>query len=323
MKKLLFFILLLQFLNNGCVHKNIIDTIINDYIAVLPFNNAGYSVSGTESIKLNDNDIVLIESLLKEFAREFNDKNEYPYIQINLEQCYRQYYPYLFTSRNIKYVKVWLFSNIPNNLNWHKDAINGSYGDHFSVQLNITEQLYRYGEFVPGRDISRLISSNNNRIIYTMNETDEPIIYSIILNAINEDLGGNFNFWNINRNINLMDNVDIRRSAREMALWLKRNRPSIDDNLLDSFIENNSQFYSFNERVNILQENMKWKWHESRNSHKESYVVFSRIGYNIDKTNSFVYVGCYFGDISHGLYYFLEKENKAWKIKYVIPGWIS
>jgi hypothetical protein len=316
MRKIIILALLFQFISSVFAQ-------LNEKIAILPFNNAGFFVYGGTPVQLNTDDFELLDSLLLEYARENNDKNEYPYIQINLEQCYRQYYPYMFTSSNTKSVKVWLFTNIPSNLNWQERAINSSYGDHFSVVINITEQSYRHGEFVPGGDISKLISSDSNRIIYTIEIAEEPIIYSTILNAINEGWGNIFNPWNISRNINLMDRVDIRRSAREMAIYIKRNNPSIDDDLLESFIENNSQFFVFDEKTNILQENIRWRWYVPINSRRESYVSFSRIGYNINKTKSLVYVGCYFGDFAYGEYYILGKENGIWRIKYFLPAWIS
>ena len=43
----------------------------------------------------------------------------------------------------------------------------------------------------------------------------------------------------------------------------------------------------------------------------------------MNKTKSLVYIGCFFGDFSYGLYYILEKENNNWKITYVLPAWIS
>lgn len=333
MRKMLFLILVLQLIYSGCFLKNNTGTIIKDHIAVLPYKGAGFFVSGTEPIDLNDKDIFLIESLLKKFTREFNDKNDYPYNKINLEQCYRQYYAYLFTSRNMKYVSVRLFEDIPNNLDWQKVAINGSYGDHFEVTINITKKSYDQGEFVPGRDVYKLISSWENRIIYTIDEEDERSIYSAVLNAVSEYYGGKINSWNINKDINLRDHVDIRRSAREEALWLKRNEPSLSDDLLESFIENNSQFYSFNEKMNIFHEDIKYSWYDSKNSSEENsvgfsrnsvdFLVFSRIGFNTDKTFSLLYVGDYMGYGGHGMYYFIEKENNNWKIKDVIPSWIS
>jgi hypothetical protein len=319
MRKIIVLALLLQFISCGVTKSN-------ENIAILPFGSADYFIYESAPAQLNTEDYELIESLLIEYARENNNKNEYPYIKLNLKQCYRQYYPYISMSSNVKFVRVWLFENIPNNLNWQQRAINGiygSYGDHFSVVINITEQSYRWGEFVPGRDISRLISSDSNRIIYTIEIAEEPIIYSTILNAINEEWRNIFTSWNISRNINLRDNVDIRRSARETAIYIKRNNSTIDDDLLESFIENNSQFYVFNETVNILQENIRWRWHISTNSRSESFVTFSRIGYNTNKTKSLVYIGCYFGGFAYGEYYILEKENGIWKIIDVLLSWIS
>jgi hypothetical protein len=319
MKKIIVLTLLFQFIGNVFAQSN-------ENIAILPFNNGWFSVSGSTPVQLNYSDYELLESLLIKYARENNSKNEYPYININLDECYRQYYPYIHNASNIKFVRVWLFTNIPNNLNWQQRPINNSHGDHFSVDINITEQSYRRGEFVPGRDISRLISSNNNHIIYTIEIAEEPIIYSTILNDINEDWGNIFNSWNISRNMNLMDNVDIRRSAREMAIYIKKDNPTTGDDLLESFIDNNSQFYTFNESSIILNENIRWRWHDSinsRDSRRESFVSFSRIGYNIGKTKSLVYVGCYFGYFAYGEYYILEKVNGIWKVNYVLSAWIS
>jgi hypothetical protein len=145
------------------------------------------------------------------------------------------------------------------------------------------------------------------------------------LNEIKESweraLGGRVASLNINRNIDLMSTFDIRQSAREMAIYIKRNIVSIDDNLLESFIENNSQFYKFNRRVNIIQGNINWRWSGIFN--EKTRITFSRTGFNSDKTQALIYVACRLGDFHYGEYYILEKEDDGWKIKTILEAWVS
>jgi hypothetical protein len=314
MRKIFIFLLLFQFTNS-------VSAQLNGNIAVLPF----YSyVSGSAPAQLDADEYELFESLLTEWARNHNEQNEYPYIQINLEQCYINYYAYIHMPHihNLKFVRAWISTEIPQNSDWRRRASFN--GDYFSVRINITEQSYKDEGFHPGSSISSLRSSNRNRIIYTV-DTEEPYIYATVLNVIGggweRALGVRIVSWNINRNIDLMSTFDIRRNAREMAVHIKRNIVSIDDNLLESFIENNSQFYSFNRRVNIIQGDIKWKW--SGIFDQRSRITFSRAGFNSDKTQALIYVACHFGDFRYGEYYILEKEDEGWKIKSVLNAWIS
>jgi hypothetical protein len=107
-----------------------------------------------------------------------------------------------------------------------------------------------------------------------------------------------------------------------MAINIKRNIETFDDSILESFIENNSQFYKFNKKINIL-ENIKWRWYHPFFDRSKGYINFSRVGYNVDKSCALVY--CVFNMVcfAYAEYFVLEEENGNWNIISILPVWIS
>jgi hypothetical protein len=282
----------------------------NQNIIILPFE----AIRTYQAIPafLSTADYMQINDLLIKKANEYNNKNIYPYIKINLQKYYRQYNVYNFNNK--LYVDVYLFENYPLGFEIKKKAFSEKEGDYFYIRLGLSENKCYDFSFNPGSNINNQKSiARINDFYYLKNTNDEYNIYNIILKSQNTEKNDRIF---INRSLDLelrSGKSDPNTLAREAAIYLSSKNPTLSAALLDDFVDKNSSHYIFDSTTEFA-DDINWNFFDNKLWNKDfSVITFSRIG--IDTNTAIVYCSEDYSNMGFTAYYILEKDNHGqWNI---------
>jgi hypothetical protein len=193
-------------------------------------------------------------------------------------------------------------------------------------------------------------NAQESRITLSLNN-EEHSIYNVILNSLmtnyvqsRKDTGEEVvdGIFLINENLDLTYDEAIKA-----AEYFKEKNAGVDEDLLQSFIENNTYHYAFdktisfdsnfhwynaffntagidNARPNFHKNGRLFPGHLVREAlpHFVSIITFSRIGFNKQMNKAVLYFSWNDG-LAYGDYIFLEKVNNEWRITGTLLSWIQ
>ena len=167
---------------------------------------------------------------------------------------------------------------------------------------------------------------------------DEHKVYSSIIRALfGDDKGQSLVIRRLSRNSAIRDFKD--GSDRVVV---KSDFPKLDYQTLDDFVDKNGKSYElsieyFNtaSKIILVADTEKvtsgaqtceahWKRFYRAYPTAKGYMIFTRVGFNPEKTQAFVYVdywsNCRKGE---GQFYFLERDGESWKVSRTQTMWAS
>ncbi|HMU11166.1 MAG TPA: hypothetical protein PKC54_14240 [Ferruginibacter sp.] len=126
----------------------IIDTTDTSSIAILPFSSSSLGIDSAISITITSDEVILIDSILKAFLNEYNEKGHSNQLKpiysdnnpIRLENYCRQYIPYSLHAERIVFINCFAKSQISEFRYWRKYlvSVDGGGKSFFSAKVNLT-----------------------------------------------------------------------------------------------------------------------------------------------------------------------------------------
>jgi hypothetical protein len=142
MKKMYLILCLFICLKGFSQNKKII-SIDTSKIAILPYNSTqNIFINKCQETKLNNEDILTIESILKKCVDEYNFKEKTNNLRIDIKE-YRRQYLAITNKKGEKEVWINCFCQSINK-NWKKEILKFSDGGacYFNFKINITQKNY-------------------------------------------------------------------------------------------------------------------------------------------------------------------------------------